>query len=80
MIGRDLFDKLDYVGMERGVRKLALEDKLVSAEKLAVMSTLDVCELLSNTYEIVYNESEEIGLVRTDMMKEYNKLVKVICR
>lgn len=80
MTGRDLLDKLNYLGMERGVRKLALEEKLVSAEKLAVMSTLDVCELLTKTYEMVYNESEEIGLVRKDMMKEYNKLVKVISR
>ena len=44
------------------------------------MSTLEVCELISKTYEMVYNESEEIGLVRKDMMKEYNKLVKVISR
>ena len=35
MTGRDLLDKLNYLGMERGVRKLALEEKLVSAEKLA---------------------------------------------
>lgn len=44
------------------------------------MSTLDVCEPLSNTYEMVYSESEEIGLVRKYMMKEYNRLVKVISR
>lgn len=80
MVGRDLLEKLNYLGMERGVRKLALEEKLVSAEELAVMSTLDVCDLLIKTYEMVYSESEEIGLVRKDMMKEYNKLVKVIIR
>lgn len=80
MTGRDLFDGLIYSGMERGVRKLVLEEKLESADKIAVMSTLEVCELISKTYEMVYNESEEIGLVRKDMMKEYNKLVKVISR
>lgn len=80
MTGRDLFDGLNYSGMERGIRKLALEEKLESADKIAVMSTLEVCELISKTYEMVYNESEEIGLVRKDMMKEYNKLVKVISR
>lgn len=80
MTGRDLFDGLIYSGMERGVRKLALEEKLESVDKIAVMSTLEMCELISKTYEMVYNESEEIGLVRKDMMKEYNKLVKVISR
>ncbi len=80
MTGRELFDKLNYLGMERGVRELALEEKLESAEKIAVMSTLDVCELISNTYELVYSESEELGLVRVDRMKEYTALVKIISR
>lgn len=80
MTGRELFDKLNYLGMERGVRELALEEKLESAEKIAVMSTLDVCELISNTYELVYSESEELGLVRVDRMEEYTALVKIISR
>lgn len=80
MTGRELLDKLNYLGMERGVRELALEEKLESAEKIAVMSTLDVCELISNAYELVYSESEELGLVRVDRMKEYTALVKIISR
>lgn len=80
MTGRELLDKLNYLGMERGVRELALEEKLESAEKIAVMSTLDVCELISNKYELVYSESEELGLVRNDKMKEYTALVKIISR
>lgn len=80
MTGRELLDKLNYLGMERGVRELALEEKLESAEKIAVMSTLDVCELISTTYELVYSESEELGLVRVDRMKEYTALVKIISR
>ncbi|MFR8069032.1 MAG: hypothetical protein ACLU79_07175 [Clostridium sp.] len=80
MTGRELLDKLNYLGMERGVRELALEEKLESAEKIAVMSTLDVCELISTTYELVYSESEELGLVRVDRMEEYTALVKIISR
>lgn len=34
MTGRELLDKLNYLGMERGIRELALEEKLESAEKL----------------------------------------------
>lgn len=80
MTGRELLDKLNYLGMERGVRELALEEKLESAEKIAVMSTLDVCELILDTYELVYSEDEELGLVRNDKMKEYTALVKIISR
>ena len=80
MTGRELLDKLNYLGMERGIRELALEEKLESAEKIAVMSTLDVCELISNTHELVYSEDEELGLVRSDRMDEYTALVKIISR
>lgn len=80
MTGRELSDKLNYLGMERGIRKLALEEKMETAEKIAVMSEVEVCDLVSNEYEIVYSENEEIGLVRKDKLKEYESLVKIISR
>ena len=80
MTGRELSDKLNYLGMERGIRKLALEEKMETAEKIAVMSEVEVCDLVSNEYEVVYSENEEIGLVRKDKLREYASLVKIICR
>lgn len=80
MTGRELSEKLNYLGMERGIRKLALEEKMETAEKIAVMSEVEVCDLVSKEYEIVYNENEEIGLVRKDKLKEYVSLVKIISR
>jgi hypothetical protein len=80
MTGRELSDKLNYLGMERKIRKLALEEKMETAEKIAVMSTMEVCNLVSNEYEIVYSENEEIGLVHKDNLKEYSALVKIISR
>lgn len=80
MTGRELSDKLNYLGMERGIRKLALEEKMETAEKIAVMSKVEVCDLVSNEYEVVYSENEEIGLVRKDKLKEYESLVKIISR
>ena len=80
MTGRELSDKLNFLGMERGIRKLALEEKMETAEKIAVMSEVEVCDLVSNEYEIVYSENEEIGLVRKDKLKEYESLVKIISR
>ena len=44
------------------------------------MSEVEVCDLVSNEYEIVYSENEEIGLVRKDKLKEYESLVKIISR
>lgn len=39
--GRELSENLNYTGMEKGVRVLALRDKLAFAEEIAVMSELD---------------------------------------
>lgn len=80
MTGRELSDKLNYLGMERGIRKLALEDKLEVPEKIAVMTTTEVCDLVSKEYEVIYSESENIGLVKKNKMKEYKSLVKTISR
>ena len=80
MTGRELSEKLNYIGMEREIRKLALEDKMATAEEIAVMSEIEVCELISKEYELVYSESEEIGLVHKDKLTEYGSLVKVISR
>ena len=66
--------------MSSGIRKLALKEKLATAEELAVMNEVEVCDLVANEYELVYAENEEIGLVRKDKMGEYNKLVTVISR
>ena len=66
--------------MERRIRRLALEDKMETAEKIAVMTEIEVCELISKKYEVVYSEAEEIGLVKKDKMNEYKSLVKIISR
>ncbi len=80
MNGRELSEKLNYIGMERRIRKLALEEKLETAEKIAVMTQEEVCALISEKYEIVYSETEKIGLVMKDKMSEYKSLVKIISR
>ena len=80
MTGSELNGKLNYIGMSRAIRKLALNDKLATAEKLAVMTEVEVCDLIVKEYEVVYSESDEIGLVRKDKIKEYNELLKVISR
>ncbi len=80
MTGRELSDKLNYIGMERNIRRLALDDKLATAEKIAVMTEIEVCDLIVEKYTVVYTEAEKIGLVPIDKIDEYNRLVKYISR
>ena len=70
----------NYAKYRYNMVKLALEDKMATAEEIAVMSEIEVCELISKEYELVYSESEEIGLVHKDKLIEYGSLVKVISR
>ena len=80
MTGRELSEKLIYIGMERNIRRLALEKKLATAEEIALMSEIEVCALILEGYTVVYAESEEIGLVANSEIDEYNKLLNRISR
>ena len=80
MDGRELGSKLNYLGMCRRVRKIALDDKLASAEELAVMSEVEVCDLVAQNYQLVYAEDEEIGLVHNDKAEELFKMITVVSR
>ena len=80
MVGRDLQEKLNYIGMERGIRKLALKDKLATTEEIATMSELDVCNLICQNYQLVYAEPEKIGLVKEEDAEKLYSLIEVISR
>lgn len=80
MVARDLQDKLNYLGMERGIRKLALKDKLAKVEEIATMSELDVCNLICQNYQLVYTETEKIGLVKNENVEKLSNLIEVISR
>ena len=51
-----------------------------TAEEIAVMSEIEVCDLIVEEYTVVYSEQEEIGLVANIEIDEYNKLLNRICR
>lgn len=80
MVARDLQDKLIYLGMERGIRKLALKEKMATAEEIATMSELDVCNLVCQKYQLVYTEAEKIGLVKNEDEEKLSELIEVISR
>lgn len=80
MTGAGLNNKLNYLGMVRGIRKLALSEQLASAEQLAVLSICEVCDLVVKEFEVVFAEKENIGLVKKSDMNTYNKIIKRISR
>lgn len=80
MTARDLSEKLNYLGMVRGIRKLALDDKLAAAEEIAVMTEIEVCELILKKYDVVYTEPDEIGFMEKEKYAEYQKYLKEISR
>ena len=41
---RELASNLNYIGQEKAARKLLIDEKLVPVEKIALMTTTEVCE------------------------------------
>lgn len=80
MDGRELSNKLNYTGMEKNARRLALKDKMASAEEIAVMSEIEVCDLIVEKYEMVMSESESVLLIPKDKMKEFNNMAVYLNR
>ena len=80
MDGKTLSRKLNYTKMERALRYLAVEERLADIENLAVMTELEICDLVVQTYEVAYVTDEEIGLVRKEDVPKYTQLVKTISR
>ncbi len=80
MDARILNNKMIYLEMERDARKLLINEKLAKVEEVAVMTSLDVCEKLLETYEVVSCENEDITIVKKEDMKTYNNIVKSLSR
>ncbi len=63
MDARTLESKMNFLGMERDARKILIDEKLAKAEEVAVMSCVEVCDKLLETYEVVSCENEDITIV-----------------
>ena len=80
MTGIELSENLFYKGMQKGARKLVLKDKMASAEDVAIMTQLEVCDLIVEEYEVVMCEDEDILLIPKDKMAEFNKMAVYLSR
>lgn len=78
--GRELNEKLNYFGMERSVRKLAIKDHPERLEEIATMPLTEVCDLVCEDYELVYEESDSVGLVKKENAIQLFSLIEFIER
>lgn len=80
MNGRDLSDRLLYTGMIKDARKLALKDKMATVEELALMSELEICDLIVKNYEVVMEQDERVLLIPKNKMDEFKQMAVYLCR
>lgn len=80
MDGKELSEKLCYLGMQKDARKLALKDKMAPTEDIAVMTELEICDLIVERYIVVMCESEDILLIPKDKIEEFNKMAVYLSR
>ena len=80
MDARTLESKMNYLGMERAARKILINEELATAEEVAVMTCVEVCERLLENYEVVSCEDEDITIVKKEDMKTYNNIVRFLSR
>ena len=80
MDARELYNHINYTGMERDARKIVLKDNLAKAEEVAVMANLEVYEILLQKYEVVMCKSEDILLVDKEKMEEFNNMAVYLSR
>ena len=80
MDARELYNRINYTGMERDARKIVLKNNLAKAEDVAIMTDIEVYEILLKKYEVVMSEREEILLIAKDKMEEFNDMAVYLSR
>lgn len=80
MDARKLENNMNYLGIERAARKLLIDEKLATADEVALMPCVEVCNKLLEFYEVVSCESEDIMIVKKEDMPTYTSIVKYLSR
>lgn len=80
MKGMNLASKINYMGQERKARQLLMDDKLKTAQEVALMTLEEVCDAVLVKYQVVAVEDEDIILLDKEFAKEYAKHIKHLDR
>lgn len=77
---RKLAELINYTGQERHIRELAISDRIVPIEKVAVMSLEEICSLIQERYEIISYTDENIYIVKKENLKYLKTMLVDISR
>lgn len=80
MDARTLESKMNYLGMEKAARRILIDDGLAKVEEVALMTCVEVCSKLLESYEVVACEDENITIVKKEYMDTYNEIVRSLSR
>ena len=80
MDARELYNHIKYTGMERDARKIVLKNNLAKAEDIAIMTDIEVYEILLQKYEVVMSEREKILLIEKEKIEEFNSMAVYLSR
>ena len=80
MDARDLASNMSYLGMEKNARMVIINEKLATADEVALMTRVEVCDKILERYEVVSCEREGIHIVKKEDMDKYHSIVKVLSR
>ena len=80
MDAQELFNNIRYEGMERDLRRLAVNKKLDTLENIAIMPIKEVCALVLKHYEVISIEDECISLLPNEFMEEYRINIQCLAR
>ena len=70
----------NYVGQERGARRLLISEKLEKVEDVAVMTADEVSEKIREHYEVIFKSGEEILVIRKTDMDTFKSITKTLHR
>lgn len=80
MTGRQLDESITRIGHERSIRKLALQIG-ASAEQVAEMPLIEVCDLVADEYEMLCVTKEgNIILYKKEDKEKVDSVLKLIMR
>lgn len=80
MDARGFANNIHYLGQERAARKLLLADGRVSAEKLAIMSDLEIYTELLKDYVFISASDEQILIINKKDENAFNKMAVWLSR
>lgn len=80
MDAREFGSNIRYIGQERAARKILLADGRVSAEKLAVMTDLEIYTELLKDYVFISASDEHILIVKKEDEVAFKKMAVWLSR